>query len=101
MACSAVSNQVRVACKAAPATRIEEVPALLQSESVYIIHVKAFDIDVEAFDWNCPQHIVPRFTAEQIQQAMAPIAQRIEELEQENQNLRQQLAAQNSRLAMT
>ena len=63
-------------------------------ESVYVIHI-------EAFDWNCPQHIVPRFTAEQIQQAMAPIAQRMQELEQENQNLRQQLAAQNSRLAMT
>ena len=62
-------------------------------ESVYVIHI-------EAFDWNCPQHIVPRFTAEQIQQAMAPIAQRMQELEQENQNLRQQPAAENGRLAM-
>ncbi len=27
----------------------------------------AFVIDVVAFDWNCPQHITPRWTAEDIQ----------------------------------
>jgi len=26
-------------------------------------------IDVEAFDWNCPKHITPRFTAEVIESA--------------------------------
>jgi predicted pyridoxine 5'-phosphate oxidase superfamily flavin-nucleotide-binding protein len=26
-------------------------------------------IDVVAFDWNCPQHITPRFTLEQIRAA--------------------------------
>jgi uncharacterized protein len=34
---------------------------------------------VEAFDWNCPQHITPRFTEEQIR----------EELERENEKLRE------------
>jgi uncharacterized protein len=58
-------------------------------ESVYVIHI-------EAFDWNCPQHIVPRFTAEQIQDAIAPVEKRMQELEQENESLRQQLALQNS-----
>jgi len=58
-------------------------------ESVYVIHI-------EAFDWNCPQHIVPRFTAEQIQDAIAPVEKRIQELEQENRSLRRQLAAQSS-----
>jgi predicted pyridoxine 5'-phosphate oxidase superfamily flavin-nucleotide-binding protein len=53
-------------------------------ESVYVIHV-------EAFDWNCPQHIVPRFTAEQIQQALAPAEKRLQELEHENRRLREQL----------
>jgi len=53
-------------------------------ESVYVI-------DVEAFDWNCPQHIVPRFTREQIQQALAPAEKRLQELEQENRSLREQL----------
>lgn len=53
-------------------------------ESVYVIHI-------EAFDWNCPQHISPRFTGEQIRDAIAPIEKRIHDLEQENQNLRAQL----------
>ncbi|MEO0603385.1 MAG: pyridoxamine 5'-phosphate oxidase family protein [Myxococcota bacterium] len=26
---------------------------------------RLFVIDVDAFDWNCPQHITPRFTAEE------------------------------------
>jgi uncharacterized protein len=55
-------------------------------ESVYVIHV-------EAFDWNCQQHIVPRFTAEEIQQALAPAERRLQELEQENQRLREAIAA--------
>ena len=55
-------------------------------DSVYVIHV-------EAFDWNCPQHITPRFTADQIQNAIAPIEKRMQELQSENQKLREQLAA--------
>lgn len=34
-----------------------------------------------AFDWNCPQHIPPRFTAEQVQAAVEPPRARIAELE--------------------
>jgi predicted pyridoxine 5'-phosphate oxidase superfamily flavin-nucleotide-binding protein len=30
---------------------------------------RSFVITVEAFDWNCPQHITPRFTESQIMQA--------------------------------
>ena len=51
-------------------------------ERVYVIRV-------EAFDWNCPQHITPRFTAEQIQEALAPFERRLEELELENLRLRE------------
>ena len=51
-------------------------------ERVYVIRV-------EAFDWNCPQHITPRFTAEQIQEALAPFERRLEELELENEKLRE------------
>jgi predicted pyridoxine 5'-phosphate oxidase superfamily flavin-nucleotide-binding protein len=29
---------------------------------------RAFVITIEAFDWNCPQHITPRFTESQIKQ---------------------------------
>ncbi len=43
---------------------------------------RAVLIDVEAFDWNCPQHIVPRFTAEEVARAVvAPLRARIAELE--------------------
>jgi uncharacterized protein len=53
---------------------------------------RAFVIHVEAFDWNCPQHITPRFTTEQIQDAVAPFERRMEALLQENQRLREVLA---------
>ena len=38
-------------------------------------------IHVAAFDWNCPQHITPRFTQEQVQTAVEPLRQRIAQLE--------------------
>lgn len=40
-------------------------------------------IAVEAFDWNCPQHITRRFTLDDIQRLTEPFARRIEELEAE------------------
>jgi len=52
-------------------------------------------IRVEAFDWNCPQHITPRFTAEQIQEELAPFERRMQELEQENKQLREALGLSN------
>lgn len=45
-------------------------------------------IDVEAFDWNCPQHITPRFTAEETESVVRPLQQRIAQLEQEIAALR-------------
>jgi uncharacterized protein len=38
-------------------------------------------ITVEALDWNCPQHITPRFTADQVEDAITPLRARIAELE--------------------
>ena len=38
-------------------------------------------IKVEAFDWNCPQHITPRFTAAQVEDITDALLQRIAELE--------------------
>ena len=40
-------------------------------------------LEVEAFDWNCPQHITQRFTAAQVAAATAPLRERIAELEAE------------------
>lgn len=53
---------------------------------------RVFVIRVEAFDWNCPQHITPRFTVDEIRDVLAPIETRMQELEQENERLRKQLA---------
>jgi len=49
---------------------------------------RAIRIHLEAFDWNCQQHITPRFTAEQISKAVEPLQQRIQALEEENRRLR-------------
>lgn len=40
-------------------------------------------ITVEAFDWNCPQHITERHTLDEIQTMTEPLAARIAELEAE------------------
>lgn len=52
---------------------------------------RVFVIRVEAFDWNCRQHITPRYTAEEIQEAIAPLEERVRQLEQENEKLRSEL----------
>ncbi|MBS0561531.1 MAG: pyridoxamine 5'-phosphate oxidase family protein [Proteobacteria bacterium] len=54
---------------------------------------RALIAHVEAFDWNCPQHITPRFTEDELAAAMAPVRERIERLEAENAALRATLAA--------
>jgi hypothetical protein len=38
-------------------------------------------IDVEAYDWNCSQHITPRFTMDEIESMIAALKTRIAELE--------------------
>lgn len=54
-------------------------------ERVFVIHV-------EAFDWNCQQHITPRFTEEQIRQALTPFEEKMRALELQNSHLKAQLA---------
>jgi hypothetical protein len=49
---------------------------------------RALLVDVEAFDWNCPQHIMPRFTLAEIGQPIDALETRIRELESEVAQLR-------------
>lgn len=49
---------------------------------------RAILITVEAYDWNCPQHITPRFTEAEIAAAVQPLRDRLRELEAENADLR-------------
>ena len=44
-------------------------------KSEHVIQVR-----VEAFDWNCPQHITPRFTEGQVADVVAPLRRRIADL---------------------
>jgi uncharacterized protein len=53
---------------------------------------RALLLRLETFDWNCAQHIVPRFTLAEIETAVAPLHGRIAVLEAENRALRAQAA---------
>jgi predicted pyridoxine 5'-phosphate oxidase superfamily flavin-nucleotide-binding protein len=64
--------------------RTSKAPEILESLALEGYSAKiewAFPIDVAAFDWNCRQHITPRFTVEDIDSAVAPLQARIAELE--------------------
>ncbi len=50
---------------------------------------RAIMIEVAAFDWNCPQHITPRYTAEELSEALQPMRDRMAALEAENKRLRE------------
>jgi hypothetical protein len=52
---------------------------------------RAARIRVEAFDWNCPQHITPRFSEAEIATALVPLHERLAALEAENKRLREQI----------
>ncbi len=44
---------------------------------------RAVVITIEGYDWNCPQHITPRFTEEEIALATAPLRQQVQRLLQD------------------
>lgn len=54
-------------------------------------------VRLEAFDWNCSQHITPRFSELQVAQAVHPLRERLAQLESENAALRDQLEARGER----
>jgi len=58
-----------------------ELAKLLIPPGREIATERLFRIQVEAFDWNCPQHITRRFTEAQVNEAIRPLQHRIEELE--------------------
>ena len=53
---------------------------------------RAMLLHLEAFAWNCSQHITPRFTEAEIIGAIAPLRARLATLETENQTLHARLA---------
>ncbi len=49
---------------------------------------RAITIHIEAFDWNCQQHITARYSEEELADILAPMRRRLETLEAENAALR-------------
>jgi predicted pyridoxine 5'-phosphate oxidase superfamily flavin-nucleotide-binding protein len=66
-----------IPAKANPALAAELAP---EGIPVRLVE-RMFLIRVVGFDWNCPKYITPRFTADEIEQAAAPLRNRITELE--------------------
>ena len=52
---------------------------------------RALVFHLEAFDWNCPQHIMPRFTEAELADALASVRERIQQLETENTALKKEI----------
>jgi predicted pyridoxine 5'-phosphate oxidase superfamily flavin-nucleotide-binding protein len=52
---------------------------------------RVFRLKLASFDWNCPQHITPRFTNQEVSVAVQPLRDRLAELEAENAALRARL----------
>jgi hypothetical protein len=73
-----------------------QAPELIKSfrsEGDNAIVERVILIHVEGFDWNCPQHITPRYTVEELEDVLAPVRERLAKLEAENAELRDKLSA--------
>lgn len=53
---------------------------------------RIFRLRLKTFDWNCQQHITPRFTGDEIAEAVRPLRDRLAQLESENAELCARLA---------
>ncbi len=64
-----------------------ELAARLATPGYRGLPERGFTLRLEAFDWNCSQHIMPRFTAGEVEAALAPLRDRLAQLELENGRL--------------
>jgi len=75
----------RVRLKLLGRVRVTDDPEILEQLSLpdYRARIdRGFLIDVAAFDWNCPQHVTPRYTEDDVDALTAPLKARIAELEE-------------------
>lgn len=52
---------------------------------------RAMLLHLQNFDWNCSQHITPRFTPAELESALEPIRKKLHDLEQQNVQLKMQM----------
>ena len=70
---------------------ILEAPELIEKliDNDYEAKIERFVIlHVQAFDWNCRQHITPRYTIEEIRLMIQPLNEHIQKLEKEIEKLK-------------
>jgi hypothetical protein len=70
---------------------LDDEPALTELVTVPGYRAKLeriFRLRLETFDWNCPQHITPRYTEQEVAEAVGPLRDRLAQLEIENAELR-------------
>lgn len=68
-----------------------QLTKLLTEPSYKAKFERIFRFRLQNFDWNCQQHITPRFTEPEIAQAIHPLREHLARLEAENAALRAQL----------
>ncbi|RWX76097.1 pyridoxamine 5-phosphate oxidase [Neorhizobium lilium] len=72
---------------------VDDDPALAEqlADNGYKAKVeRIFRLRLASFDWNCQQHITPRFTEQEVLAAVGPLRERLAQLEAENAELRSQ-----------
>ncbi|WP_170468725.1 pyridoxamine 5'-phosphate oxidase family protein [Ruegeria arenilitoris] len=72
-------------------TEGEAAAASLYLEGADTPAERAVIIRVEGLDWNCPQHITPRFTEAELRPHLKRLGQQLAQLQAENERLKQEL----------
>lgn len=70
---------------------VKDAPEIIEKLTMPAYKAKverAMILQVEAFDWNCSQHITPRYTMHEVRQMTAPLREHIEKLEKEISDLK-------------
>ncbi|PKG83508.1 pyridoxamine 5'-phosphate oxidase [Colwellia sp. 75C3] len=62
---------------------------------------RGFIIKVEAFDWNCPQHITPRYTESDIESLITPITNELAEVKSQLKLQQQASSSMEASLAVS
>lgn len=68
----------------------KDAPELIERLAIAAKIERAIVLHLEAFDWNCPQHIMPRYTIDELEPMLTPFRQQIAQLEDEIDRLRKQ-----------
>jgi uncharacterized protein len=75
---------------------VEDEPDLvarLTHPDYHAVVERGIVVTVDAFDWNCRQHITPRYSAAELEPALAGLRQRLATAEAEVMELRRELGA--------